>query len=128
MGQVFRWVGREAAGWVAGRLGRETAREGTETLAGRIEALTARYGSEAVQGAVRRVGPDAVELVEAAGPHGRLVGSLLARFDEPVMPLARQPRWLELIGQLGDDATREFLIHDGLAEPVIAEVGVHRVG
>src|SRR5947209_812512 len=71
---------QEIAEQIARRFGKEAAKDGTEVLARRIVASAARHGGDHVLQAVKKVGPQALHLVEQAGAHGPQLGSQAARF------------------------------------------------
>src|SRR5262249_8547153 len=68
---------REAADTILRKIGKEAS----ETSARKLDAFTARHGREAIE-AARRIGPNAVTLIEEAGEHGGVAARLLARHGE----------------------------------------------
>jgi hypothetical protein len=113
---------REAAEAALRLLGREAAKEGTDALARKIERLAIRHGDEVLT-AVRKGGPEAVRLIEAAGVHGEPAARVLARYGPEAARIVVRPALMELVERHGDDAVRAFLKHPGLAEPVVGALG-----
>jgi hypothetical protein len=113
---------REAAEAALRLLGRETAKEGTEALVREIERLAIRHGDEVLT-AVRKGGPEAMRLIEAAGVQGEQAARVLARYGPEAARIVERPALLALVERHGDDAVRAFLTHPGLAEPVVGALG-----
>ena len=112
-------------------MGRAEARElGMRRAGGRLfpgrpgrTGLAARHGDDALA-AGRRLGPEAIRLVESAGEQGPAAARLLARHGEPAARLVADPRSLGLCAAHGDDRAATALIrHGGLAEPLVVGLG-----
>lgn len=114
---------QEAAEYVMQRFGRQAVREGTEALAGKIESYAARYGDETFL-AVRRAGPEAFALVDAAGADGGKAMSVLARHGEAGATwVLKRPKGMAQFVRLGDEAAEVLVKHPGIAEPLVERGG-----
>jgi hypothetical protein len=103
------------------------SRAGLPTLIRELETFTARYGEEALA-AVRRVGPEAMVLVEKAGTNGQRAAGLLARFgEEGASCVLRRPKAMEQFIRFGDDAAVALVKHPGIGEPLIDRGGLSAV-
>jgi len=109
---------RDVAEVLFRKLGRAAAHETAQTLAMRLQRLVLRYGDDVLI-AARRVGPQSLPLIEAAGEHGPEAVSLLARHGEEALSIVAQPRQLALIAQQGDEAAAVLLRHQDVAVPLI---------
>jgi hypothetical protein len=113
---------REAAEWLFGRFGAKAGRSVPE-LAGRIEGVAARYGDDAIL-AVRKGGPTACGLIEAAGPDGAKAVRVLAVHGElGAARVLSRPAAMKQFLQHGDDAAMVLVRHPGVAEPLVARAG-----
>ncbi len=115
-------VARLAADEASRLLGRSAEHAAVITLSRRIERLAVAHGAEALV-AVRRAGPEAVEVIERAGSHGALASHLLAEHGPEAIIIAREPALLELVARHGEDAARALVRHPGLARSVIESTG-----
>jgi len=114
---------QEAAEYVVQRFGRKAVTEGTEVLARRIETYAAAHGDEFLM-AVRRVGPRAFELTEAAGANSRMAVRVMAQHgEEGVAAVLSRPKGMALLVQHGDPAAAALVRHPGIGEPVIEKLG-----
>jgi hypothetical protein len=115
-------VARLAADEAARLLGRQAERAAASTLSRRIARLAVEHGAETLV-AVRRAGPEAVEVIERASSRGGLVSHLLAAHGSEALVIAREPALLDLVARHGDDAARALVRHPGLARSVIEATG-----
>lgn len=110
------------------RFGRQVAREGTEALARKIETYAARYGEEAFIPAIRKVGPEAFVLVDAAGSDGAKALRVLSRHgEEGATWVLRRPKAMSQFVRLGDDCASVLVKHPGIAEPLVERGGAKAV-
>jgi hypothetical protein len=93
----------------------------------RIEGLAARHGDEAVV-AVRKVGPSAFGLVEAAGADGAKAVRVMAVHGErgAARVLAR-PAAMKQFLRYGDEAAVALVKHPGVAEKLVERGGMPAV-
>jgi hypothetical protein len=115
-------VARLAADEAARLLGRQAERAAASTLSRRIARLAVEHGAETLV-AVRRAGPEAVEVLERASRRGGLVSHLLGAHGSEALVIAREPALLDLVARHGDDAARALVRHPGLARSVIEATG-----
>jgi len=116
-------LAKEAAEYVVQRFGRKVVTEGTEVLARRIEIYAARHGDEFFM-AVRRVGPRAFELTEAAGVNAPKAVRVMAQHgEEGVAAVLSRPKGMALLTQHGESAAAALVRHPGIGEPVIEKFG-----
>ena len=115
-------VARLAADETARVLGRQAERSAVTTLSQRIARLAVEHGAETLV-AVRRAGPDAVEVIERASRRGGLASHLLAAHGSEALVIAREPVLLELVARHGDNAALALVRHPGLARSVIEVTG-----
>jgi hypothetical protein len=115
-------VARLAADEAARLLGRQAERAAVTTLSQRIARLAVEHGAETLV-AVRRAGPEAVEVIERASRRGALASHLLAAHGLEALVIAREPALLDLVARHGDDAARALVRHPGLARSVIEATG-----
>jgi hypothetical protein len=116
-------LAREAADYVLQRFGRQAAKEGAEALARKIESYAARHGDEFYV-AIRKVGPQAFHLVEEAGEHAPQAVRALSRYgEEGAVWIVARPKALKLYAEHGEEAAAALLKHQGIAEPVIEQLG-----
>jgi hypothetical protein len=95
-------LAQEAADYILQRFGRTAAKEGAEKLAGKIERYAARHGDEFIT-AVKRVGPQAFQLVEEAGEHAPQAVRMLSKYgEEGAVWLVSRPRAVSLISSHGE--------------------------
>jgi hypothetical protein len=119
-------LAREAAEMFAARGGSAAAKEVTH-LASRIESIAARHGDDAIL-ALRKGGPEAVHLVEAAGEHGgKAIRCLAAHGEAGAARVLSRPTAMKQFLAHGDDAAVALVKHPGVAEPLIERGGVHAV-
>jgi hypothetical protein len=115
-------VARLAADEGARVLGRQAERTAVTTMSQRIARLAAEHGAETLV-AVRRAGPEAVEVIERASRGGALATHLLAAHGSEALVIAREPVLLELVARHGEDAALALVRHPGLARSVIEATG-----
>src|SRR5664280_922069 len=96
-------VARLAADEAARLLGRQAERAAMTTLSQRIARLAVEHGPESLV-AVRRAGPEAVEVIEQASRRGGLASHLLAVHGSEALVIVREPVLLELVARHGDAA------------------------
>ncbi len=126
-GRAARKSAKEAAEYLAPKLGLTAAKEGTEALALRIERYAATHGDDFIQ-AVRQVGPRAFSLVDEAAEHGAKATRVLARYGEKgAVHVVSRPQSLSLFIEHGDDCARVLCEHPGIAEPLITKAGAPAV-
>jgi hypothetical protein len=116
---------REAAEYVVSRFG---GRAGNAArLATRIERYAAAHGDDMLR-AVRRVGPEAFALVDAAGAQGARAAGLLARHGERgAAHVLSRPRGMAQFLRYGDEAAEALVRHPGVAEPLVERAGLTAV-
>lgn len=114
---------RETIEYVTKTFSKEAAEQGTELVAKKIEQLAVKHGDDGLA-AVRKVGPQAIGLVEKAGTHGDEAARAMARYgDDGVEWIAKRPQNLELASRYGDDAVEALVKHKAVAEPLVQELG-----
>ena len=117
---------KEAAEALIARFGAKAGRS-VPALARWIEGLAARYGDEAIV-AVRRGGPEAVGLVEAAGADGPKALRVLARHGEQgAARVLSRPTAMKQFLRYGDEAAAVLVKHPGVAEPLVERGGAQAV-
>lgn len=125
--QVARKAAQEAAEAVMQKFGRQVVKEGTVSLATRIESSAAKYGEEVLM-AVRKVGPEALTVMEGAGTNGAKAAGLLARYGEEGATLVvRRPTAMAQVIKFGDEAAAALVKHPGIAEPLVERGGASAV-
>jgi hypothetical protein len=118
---------QEAAEYVMQRFGRQAVKEGVGSLAAKIESYAARYGDETLL-AVRRAGPEAFALVDAAGADGAKAVRVLARHgEEGATWVLKRPKAMSQMLRYGDEAADVLVKHPGIAEPLVERGGVSAV-
>jgi len=118
---------QEAAEYVMQRFGRQAVKEGVGSLAAKIESYAARYGDETLL-AVRRVGPEAFALVDAAGVDGAKAVRVLARHgEEGATWVLKRPKAMSQMLRYGDEAADVLVKHPGIAEPLVERGGAAAV-
>jgi len=116
----------EAAEYLLERFGVKAGRS-VPALAKRIESLAARYGDEAIM-AVRKGGPEAVGLVEAAGADGaRALRVLAVHGEEGAARVLARPAAMKQFLRYGDEAAMVLVKHPGVAEPLVERGGAQAV-
>jgi len=124
--QVKARAAREAAELLFERFGAKVGRSVPE-LAARIEGLAARYGDEAIV-AMRKGGPSAFGLVEAAGADGaRAVRVLAVHGEQGASRVLSRPTAMKQFLQHGDEAANVLVRHPGVAEPLLEKGGSQAV-
>lgn len=125
-GQVRAKAAREAAEMLFERFGAKAGRSVPE-LTARIEGLAARYGDEAIL-AVKKGGPSALGLVEAAGTDGaRAVRVLAVHGEQGASRVLSRPTAMKQFLQYGDDAASVLVKHPGVAKPLVERGGAQAV-
>ena len=120
--QVKARAAREAAELLFERFGAKVGRSVPE-LAARIEGLAARYGDEAIV-AMRKGGPSAFSLVEAAGADGaKAVRVLAVHGEQGASRVLSRPTAMKQFLQHGDEAANVLVRHPGVAEPLLERSG-----
>jgi hypothetical protein len=116
----------EAAEYLIARFGSKAGRS-VSVLAKRIESLAARYGDEAIM-AVRKGGPEAVGLVEAAGANGAKALRVLAvHGEEGAARVLARPAAMKQFLHFGDEAAMVLVKHPGVAESLVERGGAQAV-
>ena len=124
--QVKARAAREAAELLMERFGAKVGRSVPE-LAARIEGLAARYGDEAIV-AMRKGGPSAFGLVEAAGADGaKAVRVLAIHGEQGATRVLSRPTAMKQFLQHGDEAANVLVRHPGVAEPLLEKGGAQAV-
>jgi hypothetical protein len=114
---------KEAAAYVIERFGAKAARVGVQELARRIEVATARYGPDVLQ-ATRRLGPQALTMIEKAGANSRCVAGVLAKHgEEGATFVVRNPNALKAAVVHGDRAAVALVVSKGTALPAMESLG-----
>ena len=113
---------RELSEQLLKRAGRKAGKAEVASLARQVEKLAARHGDEAVT-AVRKVGPEAVELAARAGRHSDDVVKLMARYGDEAIWVISRPKNLAIFVRHGDDAVKAMIKHRHLATSVIEQFG-----
>lgn len=117
---------REAAEVLFERFGAKAGRSVPE-LTARIEGLAARYGDETIL-AVRKGGPSALGLVEAAGVDGaKAVRVLAVHGEQGASRVLSRPTAMKQFLQHGDEAANVLVRHPGVAEPLLEKGGAQAV-
>src|SRR5579883_1913169 len=125
-GQVRSKAAREAAEMLFERFGAKAGRSVPE-LTARIEGAAARYGDEAIL-AVRKGGPSALGLIEAAGPDGAKAVRVLATYGEQgASRVLSRPTAMKQFLTYGDEAAAVLVKHPGVAEPLVERGGAQAV-
>jgi hypothetical protein len=92
-----------------------------------MESLAAKYGHD-IFPAVRRVGPQAFELVEAAGVNGSRAARVMARHGEAgATCILKRPRAMAQFLQLGEESAAVLVRHPGVGERVLEAGGASAV-
>ena len=112
---------KETAELVLKKLGAQAGHETVETISVRLERLAARHGDDAVL-AARKVGPQAMHLLETAGAEGPQMARLMAKYGDEGLYLAARPQSVALYTKYGDDAAEALIKHKGI-EPFMDKMG-----
>ena len=124
--QLKAKAARETAEALFERFGAKAGRSVPE-LAGRIEGLAAKYGDDAII-AIRKGGPSACGLIEAAGPDGaKAVRVLAAHGEQGASRVLSQPTAMKQFLTYGDEAASVLVRHPGVAEPLVERSGAQAV-
>lgn len=124
--QLQARAAREAAELLFERFGAKAGRSLPE-LAGRIESLAARYGDEAII-AVRKGGPSALSLVEAAGADGaKAVRVLAVHGEQGASRVLSRPVAMNQYLRYGEEAATVLVRHPGVAEPLVERAGASAI-
>jgi hypothetical protein len=96
-------------------------------LTQKIESLAARHGEEALV-AVRKVGPTAFGLIEAAGADSAKAVRVMALYGEKgAARVLSQPAAMRQYLRLGDEAAAALVKHPGIAETLLEKGGMPAV-
>ena len=118
---------QEAAEYVMQRFGGQAVKEGVGPLARKIESYAARYGDDTLL-AVRKTGPEAFALVDAAGTDGAKAMAVLARHgEEGATWVLKRPQGMAQFLRYGDQAAAVLVKHPGIAEPLVERGGTAAV-
>jgi hypothetical protein len=124
--QLRAKAAREAAEALFEKFGAKAGRSVPE-LTARIEGVAARYGDEAIL-AMRKGGPSAVSLVEAAGADGAKALRVLAVHGEQgAARVLSRPSAMNQFLKYGDEAATVLVRHPGVAEPLVERGGAQAV-
>jgi hypothetical protein len=124
--QLKSKAARETAEVLFERFGVKAGRSVPE-LAGRIESVAAKYGDEAYL-AIRKGGPSACGLIEAAGPDGaKAVRVLAVHGEQGASRVLSQPTAMKQFLTYGDEAASVLVRHPGVAEPLVERGGAQAV-
>ena len=108
------------------RFGAKAGRSVPE-LTARIEGMAARYGDEAIL-AMRKGGPAAFGLVEAAGADGaKAIRVLAIHGEQGATRVLSRPVAMKQFLQYGDEAANVLVRHPGVAEPLVERGGAQAV-
>ncbi|QJW98492.1 hypothetical protein [Frigoriglobus tundricola] len=125
-GQARARAAREAAEMLFEQFGAKAGRSVPE-LTARIEGIAARYGDDAIV-AMRKGGPSALGLVEAAGADGaKAVRVLAVHGEQGASRVLSRPTAMKQFLQYGDDAAAVLVRHPGVAEPLVERGGAQAV-
>lgn len=105
------------------RFSKEVAAEGTELLTRKVETFLVKYGDEGAD-ALRKVGPQAIQIVEEAATDGALASRLLAKFGEDASAVVRSESRRSLVTKIGDEAAEAMIRHGEIAEPLLDVAGL----
>lgn len=119
-------MAREAAELLISQGGSKAGKSVTH-LARRIEGIAAKHGDESIL-ALRKGGPEAVHLVEAAGENGgKAIRCLATHGEAGATRVLSRPTAMKQFLTHGDDCARVLVAHPGVAEPLIERGGIHAV-
>jgi hypothetical protein len=125
--QLRAKAAREAAEALFEQFGTKVGKNVPE-LTARIERVAARHGDEVVFAAIRKGGPSALGLVEAAGADGVKAARVLSQFGEQgATRVLSRPTAMKQFLQLGDEAATVLVRHHGVAEPMLERGGAQAV-
>ncbi|MCA9092645.1 MAG: hypothetical protein KDA68_04110 [Planctomycetaceae bacterium] len=119
---VMTKAATEAAEYVIKTFGKEAADQGVKNLAEQAERLAVKHGDEALT-AFRKVGPQAVKLIDDAGEQAPLAVKLLSQHGDEAAWLVSKPDRLARVAQYGDDAAEALIKHNQVALPLIDDLG-----
>jgi len=119
---VMTKAATEAAEYVIKTFGKEAADQGVKNLAEQAERLAVKHGDEALT-AFRKVGPQAVKLIDDAGEQAPLAVKLLSQHGDEAAWLVSKPDRLARVAQYGDDAAAALIKHNQVALPLIDDLG-----
>jgi len=116
----------ELAESLIARFGAKAGRN-VSALAQRIESLAIRHGEETLI-AVRKVGPSALGLIEAAGADGAKAVRVMALYGEQgAARVLSQPAAMRQYLRFGEEAAAALVKHPGIAEPLVEKGGIAAV-
>jgi len=116
----------ELAESLIARFGAKAGRS-VSALAQRIESLAIRHGEETLI-AVRKVGPSALGLIEAAGADGAKAVRVMALYGEQgAARVLSQPAAMRQYLRLGESAADVLVKHPGVAEALVEKGGMPAV-
>ncbi len=124
--QLRAKAAREAAEALFEQFGTKVGRNVPE-LTARIERVAARHGDEVIL-AIRKGGPSALGLVEAAGADSAKAIRVLSEFGEQgATRVLSRPTAMKQFLQFGDEAATVLVRHPGVAEPLVERGGAQAV-
>ena len=113
---------REAAEAAFAKLGGKTTKYTVDGIKNRLSGMMRRHG-DAARIAVKKVGPQAFQLADDAGPHADAVVKLMAkRGDEAVWVVSNKNR-LAIFIKHGDEAAEAMIKHQEIIEPLVKNLG-----
>jgi hypothetical protein len=120
---LVRQGAHETAEWLARKFAPQLGQTTTQALTQRISAFAGKYGDDALL-ALRKVGPEAFQLVEKAGTHGSKAARLLALHGEAGASLVlRRPQAMQQFLRYGEGAAAALVKHPGAGEILITRFG-----
>lgn len=119
---VMTKAAKEAAEYVIKTFGNEAAEKGVKNLAEEAERIAVKHGDEALT-AFRKVGPQAIKLIDDAGEQGPLAVKLLSQHGDEAAWIVAKPDRLARVATYGDDAAEALIKHNQVALPLIDDLG-----
>jgi len=104
------------------RFSKEVAEEGAELLTRKVETFLVKYGDDGAE-ALRKVGPQAIQLADDAAADGIQATRWLAKFGDDATSMVRSESRRSLATQLGDEAAEAMIKHGEIAEPILEMAG-----
>jgi len=112
---------------ISKKFGTSLTEEASEAMARRADELIAKYGDDAID-ALRRFGPEALDVVDAAGDAGAVYVKLMMRHGSEAMWVVANPERRALFTHYGDDAAEAMIRHGEIAEPLVERFGGNAAG
>lgn len=119
---VMTKAAQEATEYVIKTFGKEATEKGVKNLAEEAERIAVQHGDEALT-AFRKVGPQAIKLIDDAGEQAPLAVKLLSQHGDEAAWIVAKPDRLARVATYGDDAAEALIKHNQVALPLIDELG-----